>query len=218
MQTDPQLDCGLAKDSSLTPSYKGACVWIVLLALVGAVVYATSLIIRFLSPQAIGLACAVLLTMGWVGFAASWADKARWPERFRKLRHLTLVLLFASVPMGCSTVNYLSLDPNLDAFGFRKETPRGYVDDDAPIRVQTRGARRARMIQNFPKDIAGRVRFLGTAHGALLAGMSFIGVIPFFLAFRMEHRRENPKYWLNETYWLFTFIATILFLFLFSGS
>ena len=192
--------------------------FILLLAFFAAIAFPAKWFSELLPAVVVGGICGLGLLLGWVGYFASRADRASWSGRFRTLRHVAAVFLLASVPMSCSAINYLSADPNRDVLGFEKETPRGYVEPSSPYRFRTRSQRRAKMIESLPGDIAGRVAFAASPHGAtLLTGAAF-GALPFILLFRRECKQAAPGQWLSEGFWLWTAIATIFFLIVFNGS
>jgi hypothetical protein len=191
--------------------------FILLLAFLAAIAFPAKWFSELLPPPVVGAVCGLGLLLGWVGYFASHADHAAWSGRFRTLRHVAAVFLLASVPMSCSTINYFSTDPSRDVLGFEKETPRGYVDS-SPYRFRTRSQRRANMLRNLPGNIAGRVAFVASPHGAaLLTGAAF-GALPFILLFRRERERVAPGQWLKARFWLWTTVATIFFLVVFNGS
>lgn len=191
--------------------------FILLLAFFAAIAFPAKWFSELLPAVVVGGVCGLGLLLGWVGYLASRADQASRSGRFRTLRHLAAVFLLASVPMSCSAINYFSTDPNRDVLGFEKETPRGYVES-SPYRFRTRSQRRANMLKSLPSDIAGRVAFAASPHGAtLLTGAAF-GALPFILLFRRERKQAASGQWLNEGFWLWTTIATVFFLIVFNGS
>jgi hypothetical protein len=190
---------------------------ILLLAALAAIAFPAKWLSELLPPVAVGALCGFGLLLGWIGYFASRVDDASGSSRFRTLRHTASVFLLASVPMSCSTINYLSPDPRRDVLGFEKETPRGYVDS-SPYRYRTRSQRRANMIQSLPGGIAGRIAFVASPHGATLLTAAALGALPFILLFRRECERLASGQWLNGTFWLWVTVATVFFLVVFSGS
>jgi hypothetical protein len=191
--------------------------FILLIAFFAAIAFPAKWFSQLTPPVVVGALCGVLVLLGWAVYLASLLGNAT-TARSRRMRQLVAVFLVAAAPMSCSTVNYLSADATRDVFGFQKETARGYEAPHTPYRYRTRGQRRAAMMKNLPGQIGGRLAFAVSPHGSTLLAAAVLGVVPFALLFRRESSRDVPSRWLNGNFWIWTSVAAIFFLVVFSQS
>ena len=191
--------------------------WILGLLLLVAIAYAANWLAQVLPPPVIAGICGGLLAIGWLGLSTNLIDSGKTSNTLRILRHVSATLFLAAVPMSCSTVNYMSVDPKVDVLGFEKSSPRGKLNNSS-YKAQTRGQRRAKMIENLPGNILWLIQFLISPHGLLSLAGAFVGALPFIILFRQERQRESPEYWLRGNFWFLTVIVTVFFLIVFNRS